>query len=49
MDDSCGLINPFSPLAAARLLTIRSWPEALNTSGSRRLPDGHQPQYPFSP
>ena len=34
MDDSCGLINPFSPLAAARLLTIRSWPEALNTSGS---------------
>jgi len=49
MDDSCGQFKPFSPLAAARLLTIRSWPEALNTSGSRRLPDGNQPQYPFSP
>ncbi len=36
MDDSCGQINPSSPLAAARLLTIRSWPEALNASGSRR-------------
>jgi hypothetical protein len=49
MDDSCGQINPFSPLAAARLLTIRSWPEALDATGSRRLPDGHQPQYSFSP
>ena len=26
----------FSPLAVARPLTIRSWPEALNASGSRR-------------
>ena len=26
----------FSPLAAAQPLTIRSWPEALNASGSRR-------------
>ncbi|MGZ6053663.1 MAG: hypothetical protein ACXWNF_16340 [Isosphaeraceae bacterium] len=26
----------FSPLAAARPLTIRSWPEALNARGSRR-------------
>src|SRR5271157_1280200 len=26
----------FSPLAAARALTVRSWPEALNASGPRR-------------
>ncbi len=33
----------FSPLAAARPLTIRSWPEALNAKGSRhagRMPIG---------
>src|SRR5271157_658387 len=46
--DSFGQINPFSPLADARPLTIRSRPETLNASGSRRLPDGHQPQCPFS-
>ena len=36
MDDSCGPINPSSPLAAARLLTIRSWREALDATGSKR-------------
>jgi hypothetical protein len=36
MDDSRGKINPSSPLAAARLLTIRSWPEALDATGSKR-------------
>jgi hypothetical protein len=39
----------FSPLAAAQPLNILSRPETLNASGSRRLPDGHQPQCPFSP
>jgi len=29
-------IKPFPPLAAARPLTIRSWPEAINARGSRR-------------
>ncbi len=38
----------FAPLAAAQPLNILSRPETLNTSGSRRLPDGHQPQCPFS-
>ena len=33
--DSFGKSIRFSPLAAARPLTIRSWPEALNASGSR--------------
>jgi hypothetical protein len=30
-----GQINPFLPLAAARPLTTRSWPEALNAKDSR--------------
>src|SRR5208283_487039 len=40
--------NRFSSLAAAQPLNILSRPETLNASGSRRLPDGHQPQCPFS-
>src|SRR5271157_857941 len=32
----CSKKNRFSPLAAAQPLSILSWPEALNASGSRR-------------
>ncbi len=39
----------FSPLAAAQPLNILSRPETLNASGSRRLPDGQQPQCLLSP
>ena len=36
-----------SPLAAAQPLTVLSWPEALNASGSRQcLPDGHTAAMP---
>jgi len=36
-------------LLAVGPLNILSRPETLNASGSRHLPDGHQPQCPFSP
>ena len=39
----------FSPLAASRPLTIRSWPEALERQGLQTCrPDAHQPECLFS-
>jgi len=34
--DSCGKVNPFFPFAAAKPLTILSWPKALNAGSSKR-------------